>query len=159
MEKVLGFFDYIILFCDAVALSVGTLSVVVATSCICRLLFGRELFFLDAWYHVRLVVDSRNGRTQRCLCKKSSCHDYQLWSFWLFRGARSVRRRESRRQGGSPLTGAWRLPVAPMRASPCATSGDTAGWGWWLMAAEQNACVIVASTPRIEWGKFLTPER
>lgn len=51
--------DYIIPFCDAVVLSVGTLSGVVATSCVCRLLFGRELFLLD-WR--KLAVGSRNGR-------------------------------------------------------------------------------------------------
>lgn len=49
-----------------------------------------------------------------------------------------MRGKGSRRQSGSLLVGAGRLPVAPMRTLPYATSGDLAGWGRLLTAAEQN---------------------
>lgn len=61
---------------------------------------------------------SRNGSSQRCLCEKSSCCDNQPWIFWLFRGAKSARRKESRRQSRSHLTssgGCLSLPLGPSR--------------------------------------------
>lgn len=102
----------------------------------------------------RLVVWSRNGRNQKCLCKKSNYHDDCEASYFS-----EYKERGKQWAWWEPILGVGRLLGAPMKTFPCFTSGDPAGWEQLLMAAEQNACVIVASTPGIERGQFLTPER